>query len=257
MNDIKKRVEAILFASGRKMNIEEISKLCRVKDIDMIKNSLKELKQEYEQRQSPLIIMGEGDVWNLTVGERYLPLVQNIVTETELSKTIMETLAVIAWKQPILQSEVIKIRTNKAYDHIHQLEDMGFLISKRHGRTKELKLTENFFKYFDLAGEKDIREFFKDVKAKHEQRQREEEERRKAEEEEKAREEPKPEAITQPVEGDTTEKEIKKEVESPASKLEETEKGEQTTPKEKVKELVEAAEKEAEKEEPEEEKGER
>ncbi len=189
MKDIKDKVEAVLFASGRKMHIDEISKLCRVKDTDLVKNALKELQNEYDGRGGPLLVLGEGDVWNLNVGERHLPLVQKIVSETELSKTLLETLAVIAWKQPIMQSDVIKVRTNKAYDHIHQLVEMGFLASKKYGRTRELKLTENFFKYFDIEGEKDIKDVFKDIEAKKDIIKKEAEAKRKLREDEKLKQE--------------------------------------------------------------------
>ena len=69
--------------------------------------------------------------------------------DTEMTKSVMETLAVIAWKQPIIQADVIKIRTNKAYEHIKELVGMGFVTSEKFGRTKKLKLTQKFLDYFD------------------------------------------------------------------------------------------------------------
>lgn len=164
MNSLKDQVEAILFASGRKMKVEEISKLCKVRDLEQIKLALKELQQKYDGENTSLVLVGENDIWNLTVRERYLPLVQKIVSETELPKSVIETLAVIAWKSPILQSEIIGIRTNKAYDHIHQLIDLGFITAKKHGRTKELKLGDNFYKYFDVQGDKAVKDAFNQVK---------------------------------------------------------------------------------------------
>ena len=96
------------------------------------------------------MIFDEGDFWKLTVREPFLPLVQKIVTQTELSKTLMETLAVIAFKYPIKQSDLIKIRTNKAYDHLNELEQMGYITRQKHGRTKLIKLSQKFFDYFNL-----------------------------------------------------------------------------------------------------------
>ncbi len=164
MTSLKDQVEAILFASGRKMKVEEIARLCRVRDAELVKAALKELQQKYEQDNASLVLVGEGDIWNLTVRERYLPLVQKIVSETELPKSVIETLAVIAWRNPVLQSEVIRVRTNKAYDHIHQLEEMGFITAKKHGRTRELKLGDSFYKYFDMKGEGDIKEKLRQVR---------------------------------------------------------------------------------------------
>ena len=83
-------------------------------------------------------------------------MVRKIVTETELTRSVMETLAVIAFKYPILQSDLIKLRTNKAYDHLVELEKSGY-ISRQKYCTNLIKLTDKFFKYFDLT-EENLRE---------------------------------------------------------------------------------------------------
>ncbi|MEM4267666.1 MAG: SMC-Scp complex subunit ScpB [Candidatus Woesearchaeota archaeon] len=162
--EVKKGIEALLFASGRAMSIDELAMLLRIKSADIIREQVLELKKEYERRDSPIVVMEEGERWKLTTHEKYLPIVARINPNTELSKTLLETLAVIAWKQPILQSEVIRIRTNKAYEHITQLEEMGFLTKEKYGRTQLLKLTQKFFEYFDLQGRKDLQHLFEEVK---------------------------------------------------------------------------------------------
>jgi segregation and condensation protein B len=149
---MKEEVEALLFSAGRKMEVEELSKLCKSSPSEITK-SLGKIKKDYEERNSPLMVVQEGTSWKLTVSEKYLHLVQKIVTETELSKTIMETLAVIAWKHPALQSDVIKIRTNKAYEHLKELEEIGYITRAREGRSKKIRLTQKFFDYFDLPKE--------------------------------------------------------------------------------------------------------
>ena len=149
MTELKKKIEALLFSSGRRMGIDEISALCKSSH-EEAKQALGELKKEYENSTSSLMIFDEGDFWKLTVREPFLPLVQKIVTQTELSKTLMETLAVIAFKYPIKQSDLIKIRTNKAYDHLNELEQMGYITRQKHGRTKLIKLSQKFFDYFNL-----------------------------------------------------------------------------------------------------------
>ena len=159
MNDLKHKLEALLFAYGKKVELADLCKLVKCKEKDVLE-SLHSLQKEYGDRESSLMIFEEGSAWKLMVRERYVPLVRNIVTETELSKSVMETLAVIAWKYPVLQSDVIKIRTNKAYDHLAQLEEAGFITRKKFGRTNKLTLTPKFFSYFDLP-EKDVQDAFR------------------------------------------------------------------------------------------------
>jgi segregation and condensation protein B len=163
MEELQKKVEAVLFAVGRTIAEQEIAQLVQ-SHISEVHKALQELKKDYESRGSPLLIIQEGSGWKLTVHERYLPVVQQINPHTELSRAILETLAVIAWKQPTKQSDVIKIRSNKAYEHIAELEKLGFIAKEKHGRSYLIKVTGKFFDYFDLPGEKGVREIFKDVK---------------------------------------------------------------------------------------------
>ncbi len=164
--DYKNMIEALLFASGRLMSIDTLIALTVASGKQVLITNIEKLKKEYETRNSPLMIVEEKDGWKLTVREAYLPLVRKIVSETELPKTILETLAMIAWKSPVLQSEIIDIRHNKAYDHIAELEELGFIKKEKKGRSFVLKLAEKFYEYFDVSGAKDIRQVFSKVVGK-------------------------------------------------------------------------------------------
>jgi len=161
--DYKNMIEALMFASGRLMEIEALINLTGASNKQVIIKNVEKLKKEYDDRNSPLMIVEEKDGWKLTVREQYLPLVRKIVSETELPKTILETLAVIAWKAPVLQSEIIAVRHNKAYDHIEELIELGFINKEKKGRSFVLKLAEKFYEYFDVSGAKDIRQVFSKV----------------------------------------------------------------------------------------------
>lgn len=172
--DYKNKIEALLFASGRFLDIDTLLNLTGVSGKQVLRNNIEKLKQEYDSRDSPLMVVEEKDGWKLTVREKYLSLVRKIVSETELPKTILETLAIIAWKAPVLQSEVVHIRHNKAYDHISELQDLGFIRKEPSGRSFIINLTEKFFEYFDVEGSRNIRDVFKKVLAKAETKDTEE-----------------------------------------------------------------------------------
>lgn len=163
MSELKQKIEAILFAAGRTVTLQELCKLCRVKDPAEIQQTVEVLKQELQQRNSPLFITAEVDGWKMTVGEKHLTVVREITPHTELSKAFLETLAVIAWKQPILQAEVIKIRTSGAYEHIAELLKLGFINKNRQGRSYALKVTGKFFEYFDLPGHEALKAEFEKI----------------------------------------------------------------------------------------------
>lgn len=160
----KLQVEALLFSSGRTMSEEQLAILTKL-DISTVKKSLEALEKEYIDRDSAIVIFNDPTGWKMMVRDLYIPTVKNIVAETELTRACMETLAVIAYKYPkVMQSEVIDIRGGGAYEHMAELEKLGFINREPSGRSYAVKLTEKFFNYFDVAGGKDIRAVFKNVK---------------------------------------------------------------------------------------------
>lgn len=161
--DLKKEIEAVLFAAGRKVSIDEIARLCKAEKKET-EDTIKELKQEYNQKDSPMFLTEEADGYKLTIREKYLSIVKEITPHTELDRSTMETLAVIAWKQPVLQAEVIKTRTSKAYEDIKNLVELGFISKDKHGRSYILKPTGKFFEYFELPSKEAVKEIFKDIK---------------------------------------------------------------------------------------------
>lgn len=160
----KYQIEALLFASGKAMPEETIVALAKL-DPAVAKRALKALQQEYEGRDSALVIWNDDSGWKMTVREAYVTTVKRVVADTELSRACLETLAVIAYKYPgAMQAEIVDIRGSGAYEHIAELEHLGFVLKEPSGRSFKLKLTEKFFQYFDVAGGKDIRTAFKNIK---------------------------------------------------------------------------------------------
>ena len=176
--ELKNKAEALLFSVGKRIDIAEIAKHLRCRDIDQLTSVLNEIKNEYNTRSSPMIVVNDGVHWKIVVREKYGHVVKKVVADVELTKTLMETLAMVAWKNPVKQSEIIQIRSNKGYDHLDELERTGFISRKKYGRTKLISLTEKFFNYFELSGHEDIKEAFKKMKEIEEQKLQEYAEKR-------------------------------------------------------------------------------
>ena len=157
----KNKIEAILFITGRFMSIEEVAKACNIGSVGLVKETLESLKNEYDQKESPLTIFEKDGLYKLNVKKEYGELANKLVSTTEFDSPTAKTLAVIAYRQPIFQAEVIKIRGNKAYDHVKQLLESNLITSEKSGRTRVLKITPRFYEYFDTAEEKVKEEFQK------------------------------------------------------------------------------------------------
>jgi segregation and condensation protein B len=163
---LKHKIESLLFSAARKISIDEIKKITRSEEEDILK-CLHIYKKELEERGSSIKLNNEGRYWQLYVEEKYIPIIKKVVSKTEMPKSIIETLAVTAYKAPVLQSEIIKIRTNKAYNDLNWLEKQSFITREKKGRSKLIRLTPKFYDYFNLDPLQS-KEFFDSIKQKKE-----------------------------------------------------------------------------------------
>ena len=145
----RKKVEAALFIAGRFLDLKELVALTDVNPI-LLRKILGDLGDRY--KDSAIILVKRDNMWKMDVASEYVWIVNKLATgSSEFTKAEQETLAVIAHKQPIKQSVIIKIRGNKAYDHIKNFADRGLLHKKKLGHTAELSLTDQFYDYFHVG----------------------------------------------------------------------------------------------------------
>ena len=164
VSELTNKVYAVLFSAGRAVDCEELGKLVKAPE-QLIREAVRELKKQLEESKSPLLLTEEsnGNAWKLTVRDRYVEVVKDVTPHTELEVPVLATLALIAWKQPMLQSEVIKRRSTVAYEHIAKLEELGFVSKEKKGRSFLLKPTGKFFDYFDLPSQEAVKKLFEEI----------------------------------------------------------------------------------------------
>ncbi len=161
--DLKKAVESLLFASGKAMTEKEICELTGGTP-KKVRSALEELKKDYDSRDTSITLMETNDAWKMNVKEKYVTLVTKIVADTELPFPVLETLSVIAFKAPVMQADVIKIRGTNAYEHISALIEGGFVEKRKKGRSFDLGLTQKCYDYFDVQGDRSLKEALKEAK---------------------------------------------------------------------------------------------
>ncbi len=163
MQDIKHQVEAVLFTTGKFLTIEEIGNLANLSN-EIVLQGINELIEDYKNRDTSLEIIPQGNKYKLNIKKEHMHLTTTLLKDTELDKPTQETLALIALKQPVLQSLIIKMRGNTAYEHIKNLHQLEFITSEKSGRTRLVKITQKFYDYFDIV-ENDLKEKFKQFKS--------------------------------------------------------------------------------------------
>lgn len=146
------KVEAALFISGKWMSVQDLIMLTDINPI-MLKEILHRLEKKYSQ--GAIVLIKKESSWKMDVASKYHYLINRLASgSAEFTKAEQETLAVIAYKQPIKQSVVIKIRGNKAYEHIKKFIELGLVSAKRVGHTNELLLSDEFYEYFSVEKKK-------------------------------------------------------------------------------------------------------
>jgi len=148
-----KKVEAALFIAGRFLTIQELITLTDLNPI-LLKKILADLQDKY--KNSGILIIKKDNLWKMDVAQEYTHIINKLATgSSEFTKAEQETLAIIAYKQPLKQSVLVKIRGNKAYEHIKKFVEIGLIYKKKMGHTAELTLKDEFYDYFHVnKGEK-------------------------------------------------------------------------------------------------------
>ena len=148
MPEEKKLIEAALFMSPKALGIGDLMRVIDVPDYGEAKKKTFELMREFNLRDSALEISESEGLFQMKVRQSLEEHVQDFASESMFNKGTMKTLALIAFKQPIMQSLVIKYRNNKAYDHISRLLEEGFIARERKGRSYAVRTTKKFLEYF-------------------------------------------------------------------------------------------------------------
>ena len=151
IENLKSKVEAVLFVTAKAMQPIEISEILKV-PVEDVESALLDLMFDYSSREGALEIDDE-DGYIIQVKAEHLDIVEKLCP-VELKPAVVKTLTVIALKEPIRQTELKELRSN-AYEHIQELIEKG-LISRtkdKNGRSFNLKTTPKFAEYFKLKGD--------------------------------------------------------------------------------------------------------
>jgi len=149
MEEVKNKIEAILYCVPEGVSVRRLASMLGIGSVGFVKKALNELQDEYLKSNRGFQITENDTIWKFIVKQEYLELVRE-AAKPELPSSVLETLAYIAREGKMNQSELIKKRTNKAYDHIKELKDIGFIEINKKGRTNLLTLTKKFYDYFQI-----------------------------------------------------------------------------------------------------------
>ena len=159
---LKGRIEAILFVAGEAVGIRDLAKALRIGEKEL-KDALKTISSEYDYEQRGFLLKRFGDKVQLATRPLYsedvLRLLQP-VQQQSLSQAAMETLAVVAYKQPVTRAEVEQIRGVKCDYSLQSLMMKGLIQEAGRkdtiGRPILYATTDMFLSHFGIQGLEDL-----------------------------------------------------------------------------------------------------
>lgn len=143
-------IEAILYLKGRPLNIANLAEYGGC-DREMAEEGLMDLMNEYAHRESALEIIETKDGYCLQLKSGFRHLVDTLIP-LDLGVGALRTLAAIALRGPIAQTDLIDIRGSGAYQHVNELVNLGFVRKRRQadGRSFWLQVTNKFHQHFEI-----------------------------------------------------------------------------------------------------------
>nr|MBR4281725.1 SMC-Scp complex subunit ScpB [Clostridia bacterium] len=156
------RIEAILFVAGEPVRIEDLAKALNV-TVRAVENEVIKLRDEYDFHQRGFTLKRFGHQVQLATRALYASDVVHLlqpVQKQSLSQAAMETLAVVAYKQPVTRAEVEQVRGVKCDYSIQSLVNKELIMEVGRkdtlGRPILYGTTENFLAHFGLTTLEDL-----------------------------------------------------------------------------------------------------
>jgi len=164
--NLKSVLESILFSVGEPVSIEKVAKTLK-KDSSFVKEALKKLIKDYEQENRGLRIISKGDRIQMVSSPKNSKYIEKLIKQDlqkELTPASLETLAIVAYKEPITRAEIDEIRGVNSSFMLRNLLIRG-LIERRENpkdaRSYVYEISFNFLKKLGLKSKKELPEYKK------------------------------------------------------------------------------------------------
>lgn len=154
---LKGLIEEVMYIWGEPIDIDTLAQIIIDANKNQIKEAIGQMKEEREASESGLVIKNFGESYQFVTRSKHDKYFESLVTKSpkKLTSSALETLSIIAYKQPITRAEVDKIRGVSSATTIDNLLDRGLI--KENGRLDKIGkpiiyiTSPLFLQYFDIA----------------------------------------------------------------------------------------------------------
>ena len=150
-------IEAILFVAGEPVNVREIQRALEVTE-DETRQAIDALESDYSYHRRGITLKRFGQHIQLSTRAEYAPYVERLlqpIQKQSLSQSALETLAVVAYKQPVTRLEIEAVRGVKCDYSVQSLVNKGLIeeVGRKEalGRPILYGTTDKFLSHFGLS----------------------------------------------------------------------------------------------------------
>jgi segregation and condensation protein B len=144
------QIEAILYLKGQALDLAFIAE-CAGCDRDTAETAMMELMDDYAHRDSALEVVEMPNGYTLQLRGSFQDLIDKMIP-AEIGTGALRTLAAIAIKGSISQTDLVELRGSGAYQHVQELVEVGFVRKRRQSgsRSALLQVTDKFNRTYEL-----------------------------------------------------------------------------------------------------------
>ena len=157
MNDKKRLIEAALFVAAKPLSLADLYQVLKIPK-SRIKKIIDEMKGNYGEHG--VRIVEAGGLYEMKIDSSFEEHVSHLAPHKDFPKAVLQTLSLIAYKNPVKQSNIVSVRGNRAYDHLKELEAKGFIRREESGHTNIVHITRKFLDYFGIENAEELKEYF-------------------------------------------------------------------------------------------------
>ncbi|MDD3345469.1 MAG: SMC-Scp complex subunit ScpB [Candidatus Omnitrophica bacterium] len=162
-NNFKSAIEALIFASDKPITVEQIKKVLDISDGANVRKAIEELCSEYEAQNRGLRIIEIAGGFQMIAATSFSPFLKKLFKcrlSEKLSKPALESLAIIAYKQPLTKAEIESLRNVNVDGVMKSLLEKNMIRicgrKKVPGRPFVFGTTRQFLEHFGLKSLADL-----------------------------------------------------------------------------------------------------
>lgn len=142
-------LEATLFTTHQPLTLEQIAKILKVRNPDAVRVLIDAVREKYNTQEHGISLSETGG-YRLVVKKEFVERVSHLTPHADLSRGVLRVLSIVAFHEPVEQSEIVKVVGNRTYEYVKELQERGLIKGERKGRTKILSTTPHFEEYFGV-----------------------------------------------------------------------------------------------------------